>query len=314
MIKTSSLLTVIVVLFPMLLFAQGEMRPFSFTFNSTEVIILISLLALTAILLFAIWLLHRIETIKKVADRRYTAAGKAGYSRYIQQLDSRQLRRLIAMIRNRNKKMLLTLFLSSLTLSSWAQPSGNGEGESLLGQAGIIITIVLLLIPILVGFIIMVGKASRVLKRYRKKMDMAEADAFAAYLREVDGEQAERELVERKQALDYQLTDTELSGPEAAKDKLGIIKISENSGLPFVAVKKKAQRRPNIDPKLGKLIVWYLVAATCWLLFGTTVGQYLGIKFVAPDADQVSWLSFGRLRPVHTNAVFWGWASLAMIG
>ncbi|MGN6508580.1 MAG: cbb3-type cytochrome c oxidase subunit I, partial [Chitinophaga sp.] len=34
----------------------------------------------------------------------------------------------------------------------------------------------------------------------------------------------------------------------------------------------------------------------------------------APDADHVSWLSFGRLRPVHTNAVFWGWASLAMLG
>src|SRR5690606_37456162 len=151
MIKTSSLLTVIVVLFPMLLFAQGEMRPFSFTFNSTEVIILTSLLALTAILLFAIWLLHRIETTKKVANRRYAAAGKARYSRYIQQLDSRQLERLIAMIRNRHKQMSLTLFLSSLTLLSWAQPSGIGEGGSMLDQAGIIITVVLLLIPILVG-------------------------------------------------------------------------------------------------------------------------------------------------------------------
>ncbi|WP_449436808.1 cbb3-type cytochrome c oxidase subunit I [Pedobacter steynii] len=65
---------------------------------------------------------------------------------------------------------------------------------------------------------------------------------------------------------------------------------------------------------MSKLILWYLGAATCWLLFGTTVGEYLGIKFVAPDADQLSWLSFGRLRPVHTNAVFWGWASLGMIG
>ncbi len=35
---------------------------------------------------------------------------------------------------------------------------------------------------------------------------------------------------------------------------------------------------------------------------------------MAPDADHISWLSFGRLRPVHTNAVFWGWASLAMLG
>jgi cytochrome c oxidase cbb3-type subunit 1 len=48
--------------------------------------------------------------------------------------------------------------------------------------------------------------------------------------------------------------------------------------------------------------------------FGTTIGEYIGIKFVAPDVDHYSWLSFGRLRPVHTNAVFWGWASLAMIG
>ncbi|MEC3878606.1 cbb3-type cytochrome c oxidase subunit I [Parapedobacter sp. 10938] len=307
-----------------LLFAQEIMRPFSFTFNRTEVIILISLLAVVVLLLFAIWLLHRIETIKRVADRRH-ADGQGGYSKYLQQLDAHQLGRLITLIRNRNnkpaarggdtqRKTLLVLLLSASALASWAQPAGNGEGESLLGQAGIIITIVLLLIPILVGFIIMVGKASRVLKRYRKKMDMAEADEFAAYLREVDGEQAERELVERKKALDYRLDDTELSGPEAAADRLGIIKIRENSGLPFVAVKKKAQRRPNIDPQLSKLIVWYLVAATFWLLFGTTVGQYLGIKFVAPDADQVSWLSFGRLRPVHTNAVFWGWASLAMIG
>lgn len=326
MIKILSLFIGMVplILSPVPLFAQGEMRPFSFTFNRTEVIILISILALVAILLFAVWLLHRIQTIKRVGDRR-RAERQAGHSKYIQQLDTNQLGRLIDIVRDRNKrhaaaggdalrKTLLVLFLSSVTLASWAQSATNGEGESLLGQAGIIITIVLLLIPILAGFMIMVGKASRVLKRYRKRMDVAEADEFAAYLRGVDGESAERELVERKQALDYRLTDTELSGSEVAADRLGVIKITENTGLPFVAVKKKAQRRPNIDPKLSKLIVWYLVAATCWLLFGTTVGQYLGIKFVAPDADHLSWLSFGRLRPVHTNAVFWGWASMAMIG
>ena len=310
------------VLFPAWLFAQGEMRPFRFEFDRTGLIILGALIALTVILLVAIWLLHRIEAIKKVADRRHTAS-KDGYRRYIQQLDSGQLGRLIAVIRNRGKrgegtggdtirKTLAVLCCLSLTPSLWAQPVDNEP--SLLGQAGIIITVVLLLIPIVVGVVIMVGKASRVLKRYRNKLDMAEADEFAAYLREVDAEQMEHELVERKKALDYRLTDTELSGDTVAEDRLGIINIRENSGLPFVAVKKRAQRRPNIDPKLSRLIVWYLVAATCWLLFGTTVGQYLGIKFVAPDADQVSWLSFGRLRPVHTNAVFWGWASLAMIG
>ena len=47
---------------------------------------------------------------------------------------------------------------------------------------------------------------------------------------------------------------------------------------------------------------------------GGTIGEYVGIKFVSPDADHISWLSFGRLRPVHTNMVFWGWASLGIIG
>ncbi len=58
----------------------------------------------------------------------------------------------------------------------------------------------------------------------------------------------------------------------------------------------------------------YLSCAAGWLLIGTSIGEYIGIKFVAPDADHVSWLSFGRLRPVHTNMVFWGWASLGMLG
>ena len=63
-----------------------------------------------------------------------------------------------------------------------------------------------------------------------------------------------------------------------------------------------------------RLVFSYVGWATAWLVFGTLVGEYLGIKFVAPDIDHVSWLSFGRLRPVHTNTVFWGWSSLAMIG
>ena len=33
-----------------------------------------------------------------------------------------------------------------------------------------------------------------------------------------------------------------------------------------------------------------------------------------PGHRSHAWLSFGRLRPVHTNTVFWGWSSLAMIG
>lgn len=95
----------------------------------------------------------------------------------------------------------------------------------------------------------------------------------------------------------------------------GLIGNVDQAGtIRFLALKKKAVVRPRIDPHHTRLILWFLGTATFWLLFGTSVGEYLGIKFVRPDADHLSWLSFGRLRPVHTNAVFWGWASLAMVG
>ncbi|MGZ3821558.1 MAG: cbb3-type cytochrome c oxidase subunit I, partial [Mucilaginibacter sp.] len=122
-------------------------------------------------------------------------------------------------------------------------------------------------------------------------------------------------LTERKKALDFRLPDNELSGASGPEDKKGMIShISEVNAPRFLPPKKKAARRHNIDPALIRLILWYLGIATFWLVLGTTVGEYLGIKFVAPDADHISWLSFGRLRPVHTNIVFWGWSSQAMIG
>lgn len=85
-------------------------------------------------------------------------------------------------------------------------------------------------------------------------------------------------------------------------------------GPQFVARKKTSEPRPKTDPALARLVLGYLVCATVWLVLGTTAGEYLGLKFVRPEFDSWSWLSFGRLRPVHTNAVFWGWASLAMLG
>lgn len=78
--------------------------------------------------------------------------------------------------------------------------------------------------------------------------------------------------------------------------------------IPVAATQLQASR------ELVALVFAYIVAAAAWLIFGTGVGEYVGIKLVSPEVDTVSWLSFGRLRPVHTNAVFWGWGSLASIG
>ena len=83
---------------------------------------------------------------------------------------------------------------------------------------------------------------------------------------------------------------------------------------PLAAPKARIEPVADTDTAWVRLVFSYVAWATAWLVFGTLVGEYLGIKFVTPDIDHVSWLSFGRLRPVHTNTVFWGWSSLAMIG
>lgn len=82
---------------------------------------------------------------------------------------------------------------------------------------------------------------------------------------------------------------------------------------PIAEAKVKIEDLINEDNRLTKLIYSYLVSATAWLIFGTLVGLYLAVRFIYPDFGVAAWLSFGRLRPIHTNVVFWGWTSLAMI-
>jgi cytochrome c oxidase cbb3-type subunit 1 len=83
---------------------------------------------------------------------------------------------------------------------------------------------------------------------------------------------------------------------------------------PLAVPKASVEAVADNDSRWVRLVFSYVGWATAWLLLGTLVGEYLGIKFVVPDIDHVSWLSFGRLRPVHTNTLFWGWSSLAMLG
>ncbi len=250
------------------------------------------------------------------------------FSNYIRNLNSEQIDAILTYNRRKkqgnpggnsdSKNRLLPIFLllpaSLFSVSLLAQGDQNSSASPFT-QTGIIITITLLVIPVLAGIILMIAKVSRLLRNSRERRKMEEADRLANYLSNLPDQESLFKLEKRKQALEFRLSNNELSGNLPAEDEKGIINnAGRASALTFVAIKKKAVKRPNIDPELSKLILWYIGTATFWLLFGTTVGEYLGIKFVAPDADHISWLSFGRLRPVHTNAVFWGWASLAMLG
>jgi len=68
------------------------------------------------------------------------------------------------------------------------------------------------------------------------------------------------------------------------------------------------------DRSLTSVFSAYVVTATLWLLFATGVGLLMAYKFSAPEFGAGAWLTLGRLRPIHTNATFFGFASIALVG
>jgi cytochrome c oxidase cbb3-type subunit 1 len=185
------------------------------------------------------------------------------------------------------------------------------QSQGIWNESGILLTVFLIAIPLLGACTIAIVKAYAALNHFMKQREL---ERFNRQLESLSPEEI-RQLEQRKAELEFSLSNTELAGNNVPGDKRGLIDgINHPESPRFVSVKKKSQPRPFIAADLTRLILWYLGCATFWLLLGTSIGEYLGIKFSAPDIDHFSWLSFGRLRPVHTNMVFWGWASLAMIG
>lgn len=183
--------------------------------------------------------------------------------------------------------------------------------NSLFGESGIQMTLLLVLIPVLAGLVIAIVKTYGTYKNLTNRKQLHEFEKKIETLSPADIEQYEK----RTRELEYQLPENELSGNLAASDEKGIINnINKIDAIRVIPHKKSPIAQNYISPELSKLILYFIGFSVLWLLVGTTVGEYLGIKFVAPDADHQSWLSFGRLRPVHTNLVFWGWASFAMVG
>ncbi len=72
--------------------------------------------------------------------------------------------------------------------------------------------------------------------------------------------------------------------------------------------------RPNTEPEDISIFSAFTLTATFWLLFATAVGLLMSFKFPYPDWAASPLLSFGRLRAIHTNGTFYGWASIALVG
>ena len=63
----------------------------------------------------------------------------------------------------------------------------------------------------------------------------------------------------------------------------------------------------------NKIVKKFLYATMLWGVVGMLVGLLLAYMFLFPNmTDGISWLSFGRLRPLHTNAVIFAFVGNAI--
>ncbi|SFI48138.1 cbb3-type cytochrome c oxidase subunit I [Halpernia frigidisoli] len=183
--------------------------------------------------------------------------------------------------------------------------------NGLFGESGIQITLLLILLPIIVALIIGVVKLYNSYLNLKRRKELSD---FTKNLGNLTPDELEN-FKKRQDELDYKLPGNILSGDLPVSDKTGIISnINTIENIRVIPEKQSFQSQQYVSKHLSKLIIYFIGSAVAWLIIATSVGEYLGIKFVAPDVDHQSWLSFGRLRPVHTNMVFWGWASTAMVG
>jgi cytochrome c oxidase cbb3-type subunit 1 len=307
------------------LFAENGVSSASPTQPGWGVLLFIVLLVL-GLLGMALFLRMETDEIKKVVEEDIRPEmEKTRFERYLRTMDRRQIQTLLHFRKTGTSEkkddspfhsaligfifFLAAMLGGSSVFAQTRVPQRSGIFE----ETGVLIIIILILLPILGGLSLMGIKILNIFRKIRNKANLQEAERLAAYLKTLPESEINQKLLNRKAQLDYRLRNTELSGTASPEDQKGLVQFIEDKGLPVAAAKKRAQKRPAIDPQLAQLVLWFTVCATAWLILGTTIGEYAGIKFVTPDADHLSWLSFGRIRPVHTNMVFWGWASMGML-
>lgn len=202
----------------------------------------------------------------------------------------------------------------AILLQQLLQVTNNGEHWAF--HPGVLGTMMLVILVLIVSILILTQRVSVYMRRNTEKKNLKDKETLAKELMHLDKGEIDQILQARKEALGYELSGNELgSAQEAIQDKKGLVKEWVNDpGFPMVDEKKHSRVKIEVPVTLRNIVLLFMGSAVFWLLFGTLIGQYMGMKFIWADLDHISWLSFGRLRPVHTNTVFWGWSSQAIVG
>src|SRR5690606_35915897 len=173
----------------------------------------------------------KFKTSELFSASRRSKPSPSDFKKHIEKLDSRQIDTFLKIkgiepdeakkpeiSRTKRKTASAALLFSLCFFTSPAFAQTAAKTPALLSEAGIIITIVLLLIPVLAGLILMVVKMNRTLAAIRDNKKTEEAKALASYLKTLPEDQAALFLKERKKALDFKLSNQELSGNLPPKD------------------------------------------------------------------------------------------------
>ena len=71
----------------------------------------------------------------------------------------------------------------------------------------------------------------------------------------------------------------------------------------------------GIEQYHDRVVAWLTGFAIFWSLVGMAAGLYVAAELVWPTLDfGREWLSYGRLRNLHTNAVIFGFGIAALMG
>ena len=65
------------------------------------------------------------------------------------------------------------------------------------------------------------------------------------------------------------------------------------------------------------VVKWFTIMSVVYLIAGTTIGTYLASELAWPYLNDLGtdwpYFQFGRLRPLHTNAVIFGFGGSALM-
>src|ERR671930_2126943 len=73
--------------------------------------------------------------------------------------------------------------------------------------------------------------------------------------------------------------------------------------------------RAYIDASTRVPVLMFYTSAIAWLILGTVLAMVVSFKAHSASLfGDISFLTWGRLRPAHMNVMVYGWASMAGMG